>query len=147
MIDFEDDYRMSPLTCLNLLISFSLIMRRDLLKSKHPVSFSGKKVLGLSRLVSLFIYFFPKSHCLGIFSKFVEFDLWQNPFCILYSFDSIIFIYFCLILSCSMIQLELQFEDRVMQFTVAPVLASMIMKFQDQTRYCHNPSILLVWLF
>ncbi|XP_045817605.1 anaphase-promoting complex subunit 2-like isoform X2 [Trifolium pratense] len=30
------------------------------------------------------------------------------------------------------VKLELQFEDRVMQFTVAPVLASMIMKFQDQ---------------
>ncbi|KAK2381619.1 anaphase-promoting complex subunit [Trifolium repens] len=33
------------------------------------------------------------------------------------------------------VKLELQFEDRVMQFTVAPVLASMIMKFQDQTSW------------
>ncbi|XP_027336585.1 anaphase-promoting complex subunit 2 isoform X1 [Abrus precatorius] len=30
------------------------------------------------------------------------------------------------------IKLELQFQDRVMQFTVAPVHASIIMKFQDQ---------------
>ncbi|RHN44694.1 putative cullin, winged helix-turn-helix DNA-binding domain, anaphase-promoting complex subunit 2 [Medicago truncatula] len=33
------------------------------------------------------------------------------------------------------VKLELQFEDRVMQFTVAPVLASIIMKFHDQTSW------------
>ncbi|XP_045814151.1 anaphase-promoting complex subunit 2-like isoform X1 [Trifolium pratense] len=33
------------------------------------------------------------------------------------------------------VKLELQFEDRVVQFTVAPVLASIIMKFQDQTSW------------
>ncbi|XP_024638273.1 anaphase-promoting complex subunit 2 isoform X2 [Medicago truncatula] len=33
------------------------------------------------------------------------------------------------------VKLELQFEDREMQFTVAPVLASIIMKFQDQTSW------------
>lgn len=31
-------------------------------------------------------------------------------------------------------QLELQFEGRSMLFTVTPVLASIIMQFQDQTR-------------
>ncbi|CAL5212962.1 unnamed protein product [Lathyrus oleraceus] len=33
------------------------------------------------------------------------------------------------------VKLELQFEDRVVEFTVAPVLASIIMKFQDQTSW------------
>ncbi|KAK7251905.1 hypothetical protein RIF29_35508 [Crotalaria pallida] len=33
------------------------------------------------------------------------------------------------------VKLELQFEDRVMQFTVAPVHASIIMQFQDQTSW------------
>lgn len=33
-----------------------------------------------------------------------------------------------------MFQLELEFEDRTLQFTVTPVHASIIMKFQDQTR-------------
>ncbi|XP_061370906.1 anaphase-promoting complex subunit 2 [Gastrolobium bilobum] len=33
------------------------------------------------------------------------------------------------------VKLELQFEDRVVQFTVAPVHASIIMKFQDQTSW------------
>lgn len=31
-------------------------------------------------------------------------------------------------------QLELQFEDQNMQFTVAPIHAVIITKFQDQTR-------------
>lgn len=31
-------------------------------------------------------------------------------------------------------QLELQFEDRNMQFTVTPVHAAIIMQFQEQTR-------------
>ncbi|XP_012567905.1 anaphase-promoting complex subunit 2-like [Cicer arietinum] len=82
MIDFKKNYRMSPLTYLNKLTNFSPIMLRDLVKLKHPASFSGKKVSGLSRLV-----------------------------------------------------LELLFEDRVLQFTVAPVVASIIMKFQDQTSW------------
>ncbi|KAK4263480.1 hypothetical protein QN277_028879 [Acacia crassicarpa] len=33
------------------------------------------------------------------------------------------------------VKLELQFEDRVMQFTVAPIHASIIMQFQDQTSW------------
>lgn len=33
------------------------------------------------------------------------------------------------------VKLELQFEDRAMQFTVAPVHASIVMKFQDQTSW------------
>ncbi|XP_062155122.1 anaphase-promoting complex subunit 2-like [Alnus glutinosa] len=33
------------------------------------------------------------------------------------------------------VQLELQFEDRAVQFTVAPVHAAIIMKFQEQTSW------------
>lgn len=117
-----------------MLTSFSPIMRRDLVKSKHPVSFSGKKVLGLSRLVAL-DFFLSKAHCLAIFSKFVEFDLWCYPFNSCYSFASIF------LPNIVMFNGNLQLEDRVMQFPVAPVLASIIMKFQDQTRYRHSPSI------
>ena len=50
--NFEENYRMSPLTCLSLLTSSYLIMQRDLMKSKHHVSCCGKKVLEPSRLVA-----------------------------------------------------------------------------------------------
>ncbi|CAO2829557.1 unnamed protein product [Amaranthus hypochondriacus] len=33
------------------------------------------------------------------------------------------------------VKLELQFEDKVIQFSVSPLLASIIMQFQDQTRW------------
>lgn len=43
---------------------------------------------------------------------------------------SLIDIFFILLL----LQLELQFEDRSMQFTVSPLHAVIIMQFQEETR-------------
>lgn len=54
MINLAENYRLSPLTCLNLWTNSFPIMQRDLMKSKHLVSYSGKKVLGPLRLVVLY---------------------------------------------------------------------------------------------
>ena len=57
------------------------------------------------------------------FSDRSNFSILNSPKCIL-----------IILVADILIQLELQFEDREMQFTVAPILATIIMKFQDQAR-------------
>lgn len=67
-------------------------------------------------------------------------DIWISP---MFKQSKIcpVFLYICpesvnhsLFLFIMDMQLELQFEDRAVQFTVAPVHAAIIMQFQDQTR-------------
>lgn len=132
VINLEKTYRMSLLSCLDLLTCSFLIMQIDFMKSKPPVSYNGRKVSGLSRLVASYISW-ASFVCGYYFSVNFELNEWYSPLpaFFLYMF----FLLDLLTSSCWMVQLELQFEDRAMQFTVAPVHASIIMQFQDQTRY------------